>query len=171
MEKGYTGLGIGLTLVKSLVELHGGTVQVQSGGPDQGSEFNVRLPILSDQADDPDDSCAPPSEADLIPSTPRQRVLVVDDNQAAAHMLSVVVRLLGHEVEMARDGREAIERADAFRPDVILMDLGMPKMNGYDAARHIRQQPWGKGMRLVALTGWGQEEDRRRTKEAGFDFH
>ena len=95
----------------------------------------------------------------------------MDDNKAAADMLCLVVKMLGNEVRTANDGQEAIGVAEDFQPDVVLMDLGMPRMNGYEAARHIRKQPWGQNMMLIALTGWGQEEDRQRTKEAGFDYH
>lgn len=167
LEKGYTGLGIGLTLVKSLVEMHGGHVDVRSDGPNQGSEFRVWLPVLTDAADE---KRTMPSETEDAESIKR-RVLVVDDNQAAADLLGMVVKMLGHEIRTAGDGREAIEVAAQFQPDVVLMDLGMPKMNGYEAAQHIRQQAWGKKMLLVALTGWGQDEDRQRTKSAGFDHH
>ncbi len=165
LEKGYTGLGIGLTLVKRLVEMHNGSIEVHSDGPDQGSEFRVRLPILIEtQA----------AESALIEDTAKTaslRILVVDDNKAAATMLKMVVKMLGNEVRAAHDGQEAVEVAADFRPDVVLMDLGMPRMSGYEAARHIREQAWGQNMVLVALTGWGQEEDRERTREAGFDHH
>jgi PAS domain S-box-containing protein len=168
LEKGYTGLGIGLTLVKRLVEMHGGTITAHSEGAGRGSEFTVRLPVLIDPRPDPSAECPPQRTAD---EAGQRRVLVVDDNEAAADMLGRVVQILGHEVRTAGDGREAIEVAAEFRPDVVLMDLGMPEMNGYEAAQHIREQPWGRGMLLIALTGWGQDEDRRRTQEAGFDHH
>lgn len=167
LEKTYTGLGIGLTLVKSLVEMHGGKIEVHSEGENRGSEFIIRLPVLVDQA----------PQTNVVPLTPdsanraRKRILVVDDNRAAAEMLSKVVKMLGNDVMTAGDGQQAIELAADFHPDVILMDLGMPKMNGYDAARHIREQPWGDKIVLVALTGWGQEEDKQRTRQAGFDHH
>lgn len=99
------------------------------------------------------------------------RVLVVDDNQAAAKMLSMVLKTLGNEARIARDGLEALDAAAEFRPDIVLMDIGMPRLNGYEAARRMRRQPWGENLTLVALTGWGQEEDKQRTKEAGFDHH
>ena len=166
MEKGYTGLGIGLTLVKSLVEMHGGRIEVHSEGPNQGSEFTVHLPILD--AESPETRSAPPN---AVSAKVKRRVLVVDDNKAAADMLSLVIKMLGNEIRTACDGHEAVEAAQEFQPDLILMDLGMPRMNGFDAARQIREQPWGRNIRLVALTGWGQEEDRQRTREAGFDGH
>lgn len=118
------------------------------------------------------DGANQPSE--ITPGAPppiKLRVLIVDDNKAAAMMLKMVVKMLGNEAETAGDGEEAIAVAAEFAPHIVLMDLGMPKMNGYEAARHIRQQPWGKKMLLVALTGWGQDEDRQRTAEAGFDHH
>jgi CheY-like chemotaxis protein len=168
MEMGYPGLGIGLTLVKSLVEMHGGNIHAQSDGPNRGCMFRVHLPILEEMPIDVKKSVP---TAVLANATHKRRVLVVDDNRAAAEMMTLVVRMLGNEVRTASDGQEALELAAAFLPDVILMDLGMPRMNGFEAALKIRQQGWGKTMKLVALTGWGQETDKQRTKEAGFDHH
>ncbi|WP_166819864.1 PAS domain S-box protein [Thalassoroseus pseudoceratinae] len=167
-EGGYAGLGIGLTLVKTLVELHGGSIEVHSEGANQGSEFTVRLPRLLDTTAPKTDT---KETSEKVEGKTCHRILVVDDNTAAATMLKMVVKMLGHDVRMAHDGQEAVEVAGKFLPDVVLMDLGMPKMNGYEAARYIREQPWGKKMMLVALTGWGQEEDKRQTKNAGFDHH
>jgi PAS domain S-box-containing protein len=168
MESGQKGLGIGLTLVKRLVELHGGIVEVESEGRNLGSRFRVRLPaaVLADAspAISDDGSCR-------VPSHTSQRVLVVDDNQDALATLSKLVSCLGNEVVEAHDGLEAIELAERFLPEVVLMDLGMPNLNGFDAAQRIRQEPWGLDMVLIATTGWGQEDDRRRTKEVGFDHH
>lgn len=168
IEHGATGLGIGLTLVKSLVEMHGGRIEVASEGTHQGSEFKVWLPISSgiSQQADPSDSAAEP----LAMQAPL-RVLVVDDNKAAAEMLTLVIETLGHEVQTAFDGQHALDLAEEFLPDVVVMDIGMPKMNGYEAAQAMRQEPWGESITLIALTGWGQEDDKRRTKEAGFDHH
>jgi PAS domain S-box-containing protein len=168
MEKGWGGLGIGLTLVKSLVEMHGGTVEVHSEGVNQGSEFVIRLPVREPP---PVEEFRMPDTAVNTPSTGRYRVLVVDDNQAAAEMLRIMVQALGNEVRVAYDGQEAVAAAADFMPDIVVMDIGMPRMNGYEAARHIRKQPWGRKMLLIALTGWGQDEDKRRTQEAGFDHH
>ena len=166
LEKGYKGLGIGLTLVKRLVEMHGGAIEVQSAGTDLGSQFTVRLPILLDTAAEP--AAAP----DLMQSTsPQLKILVVDDNTDAASMLGLVVKMLGNEVRLANDGLQAVRVAEEFMPDVVIMDIGMPKMNGYEAARHIRERTWGANIVLVALTGWGMDEDRRRATEAGFDYH
>ncbi|MCC9604997.1 PAS domain S-box protein [Blastopirellula sp. JC733] len=165
LEKGYSGLGIGLTLVKQLVELHKGSIEVHSDGADRGSEFRVHLPISGEPERES------PAELAAIPKRKKLRVLIVDDNKAAATMLKMVVKMLGNDVTTADDGEQAIAAAEEFAPDIVLMDLGMPRMNGYEAARFIRQQPWGQKMVLVALTGWGQDEDRQRTAEAGFNHH
>ena len=168
LERRYSGLGIGLTLVKSLVEMHGGRIQVTSPGPGLGSEFSVTLPLAKvDQDAEPQTPLTPTTTLE----SGKHRVLVVDDNEAAAEMLSKVVTMLGNEVRTAEDGQKAIEVAESFRPEIILMDLGMPRMNGYEAARHIRKTDWGKDVLLIALTGWGQQEDRERTTAAGFDMH
>lgn len=164
-EFGHTGLGIGLTLVKRLIALHGGTIEVKSDGPECGSEFIVRLPVLTEAAASNVLLEEPPT------GNPPLKVLVVDDNEAAASMLSMVVSMLGNEVQIAHDGLQAVEATRVFRPQVVLMDLGMPRMNGFEAAREIRKLDWGQSIVLAALTGWGQEEDRRRSREAGFDHH
>ncbi|MDF1814107.1 MAG: PAS domain S-box protein [Verrucomicrobiales bacterium] len=167
-EKGYSGLGIGLALVKSLVEKHDGTIEVHSDGSNRGSVFRVRLPVHPEEKSV---EATDPNLDRIAVSAKKRKVLVVDDNEEAATMLAIEVELLGNEVRIASDGKEAIHIAAEQQPDVILMDLGMPNMNGFEAARHIRNQPWGKAVRLVALTGWGQEDDRRKTEEAGFDYH
>lgn len=158
------GLGIGLALVKSLVEMHGGEIQIESDGADQGTTASVRLPIVVEGA-------AVKLETDPPADASGLRVLVVDDNVAAADMLGILLRKLGNEVSIAYDGAAAIKAASEFAPNVVVMDIGMPEIDGNDAARSIRQLPAGKSMTLIALTGWGQEEDKRRTKEAGFDHH
>jgi CheY-like chemotaxis protein len=166
-ESPTAGLGIGLTLVKRLVEMHGGAVSVASPGQNLGSQFRIELPTIPQT---PGASEPAKTEGGALPAT-RRRVLIVDDNADALASLSMVVRALGNETFDAHDGLEAIESAGNVRPDVILMDIGMPRLNGYDAARRIRQQPWGHDVLMVATTGWGKEEDRLRSKEAGFDFH
>lgn len=166
LERSQGGLGVGLTLVERIVKLHGGSVKAFSGGPGQGSEFEVRLPAAAVAAPPPTEA-APPSAA---PSASR-RILVVDDNRDSATSLALLLRLQGNSTRTAHDGLEAVAVAEEFRPDVVLLDIGLPKLNGYDAARRIREQSWGKAMRIVALTGWGQDEDRRKSQEAGFDAH
>ena len=162
------GLGIGLSLVKGLVELHGGSIEARSDGPGQGSEFVVRLPVA---AETPVREPARPSDGRASSPRRRCRILIVDDNRDSADSLAMLLKIMGNEVGTAYDGEQAVEAAEALRPDVVLLDIGMPKLNGYDACRRIREQPWGQGMFLIALTGWGQEEDRRRTEEAGFNQH
>ena len=166
LERTTSGLGIGLTLVKKLVELHGGTVEVRSDGPGHGSEFVIRLAIAGDTPEAP----AGPSAGKPASETKR-RVLVVDDNHDSASSLALLLRLGGHETEMAHDGPEAVEAARRFRPDVVLLDIGLPKLNGYEVCRLIRQHPWGQDMTFVAVTGWGQEQDRQEARDAGFDTH
>jgi CheY-like chemotaxis protein len=169
LERAVTGLGIGLTLVKTLTQLHGGTVDVTSAGIGQGSEFIVRLPIMMAGI-----ATAPSAAMAREPAltAKRLRILIVDDNRDAAGMLAMLLEFSGHETHMAHDGVEAVAAATKLRPDVILLDIGLPRLNGYDAARKIREQrERSSGPLLVALTGWGQDEDRRRTEEAGFDAH
>ena len=165
LERSQGGLGIGLSIVKRLVEMHGGSVGVESDGPGMGSEFVVRLPVVL--------SVAQPNVGDEAPerSSNRRRILVVDDNVDAAMSLAMMLKLMGNEAKTAHDGLEALNVAGTFRPDLILLDIGMPRLNGHETAKRIREQPWGKGVLLVALTGWGQEEDRRKSDESGFDSH
>ena len=210
------GLGIGLALVRRLVELHGGSVSASSEGPGRGSEFLVRLPrrietarpsapsiaeaaealaalpldpvdasseeadasseqadaaseeadASSEQADAPGEEAAP-----LASTAPRRRILIVDDNRDALESLAALMEMAGHIVATAGDGEAAIEAARAFRPELILLDLGLPKLDGYEVVRLIRREPWGANVVLVALTGWGQDTDRRRTRATGFDLH
>jgi PAS domain S-box-containing protein len=168
LEKTTGGLGIGLSLVKGLVEMHGGTIEARSEGERQGSEFVVRLPLAAPAEGGADATSGP---ADEVVSSGLRRILVVDDNVDAADSMGQLLELLGNEVRTANDGEAGIAVAEAFRPEVVFMDIGMPKLNGHEACRRIRAQPWGKGMVLVALTGWGQDEDRRKTAAAGFDHH
>ena len=168
LEKTTGGLGIGLSLVKGLLELHGGTIEAKSDGEGMGSEFVVRLPVAMAVVTGPHRLNGQTSE---IGSSTLRRILVVDDNVDAADSLGQLLQMLGNEVRTANDGEAGIEVAAQFRPDLVLMDIEMPKLNGYEAAGRIRQHPWGRGMVLVALTGWGQENDRKRSADAGFDHH
>jgi PAS domain S-box-containing protein len=167
LERSQGGLGIGLSLVKGLVAMHGGTVEARSDGPGKGSEFIVRLPVA---AAGQGPGIGPEAGA-ADRRTPSRRIVVADDNRDTADSLTMMLRLAGHEVHAVHDGREAVEAVAWFRPDVALLDIGMPRLSGYDACRHIREQAWGKDMMLVAVTGWGQEEDKRRALGAGFDHH
>jgi signal transduction histidine kinase len=161
------GLGIGLALVRRLVELHGGTVEASSEGHERGAEFVVRLPELADVL--AGDSNGVPKEETGAAAT--RRVLIVDDNVDSAESLAMLLRLGGHEIETAYDGLQAVEAAERMKPDLVLLDIGLPGIDGYDAAARIRQGSGGSEVVLVAITGWGQDEDRRRSREAGFDAH
>ena len=165
-ESGPGGLGIGLWLSRRLIELHGGSIEASSEGPGRGSQFLVRLP-LAPEPSPPD----PGPSGDWSDSQDRIRVLVVEDNADAAESMEMLLRQLGHEVWVAGDGRSGLSLAERERPEVVLLDIGLPELNGLEVARRIRRQPWGERMFLVALTGWGQEDDRRRSREAGFDHH
>jgi PAS domain S-box-containing protein len=168
LERTSSGLGIGLTLVKTLVEMHGGSVDASSDGPGHGSEFVVRLPALSNATR----SEVGTTNGSVHDAPARQRrVLIVDDNEDGASSLARILELSGHFAQTAHDGEEAVNAAERFRPDVVLLDIGLPKLNGYEACRRIREQPWGKEMLLVALTGWGAESYRQRSRDAGFDTH
>jgi signal transduction histidine kinase len=162
------GLGIGLALVRQLIQMHGGSVTAYSQGPGHGSEFLIRLPLRVRGYRDP--------VADAGVSEPESarrghRILLADDNRDALDSLATLLQCDGHEVHTAADGAEALEVAAACHPDVVLLDIGMPKLDGYEVARRIRAEPWGKDAVLIALTGWGQDEDRRRSREVGFDSH
>lgn len=165
LERAQGGLGIGLSLVRGLVELHGGSVEAKSQGDGMGSEFTVRLPVVQSHTE------VHSTEVPADPPTLRRRILVVDDNRDSATSLAMMLTIMGNETQTAHDGEEGLNVAAEFRPEVVLMDIGMPKMNGYDAARRIRTESWGQEIILVAVTGWGQDDDRRRSREAGFDHH
>jgi signal transduction histidine kinase len=173
-----SGLGIGLALVQRLVEMHGGSVTAHSDGPGRGSQFVIRLPLrLGDRIATDDQqlntlSAPEQSMMNAEGTTPTQRrILVADDNNDALESLATLLQLSGHEVYTAANGAVALESAEQHRPEVALLDIGMPKLDGYEVARRIRAQPWGARITLVALTGWGQDSDRRRSQEAGFDSH
>ena len=161
------GLGIGLTLVKGLVDLHGGSVEARSEGKGLGSEFIVRLPMST---------ASRPSEKlkmrHTMPSTTNwHRILVVDDNEDSATTLSMMLNFMGHDTRTANDGLRGLDVAETFRPDVCLMDIGMPNLNGFEMAQRLRSEPWAKDILLIALSGWGQDQDKERSSEAGFDLH
>jgi len=165
LERSRGGLGIGLTLVKRLVEMHGGEIEARSEGEGKGSQFIIRLPVSMEAGK------APP--AAKVPHEPARthRILVVDDNQDAATSLATLLQMTGHESFTAFDGPAALEAMERHRPDVVLLDIGLPGVSGYEVCRRARTQPWGADITYIALTGWGQAEDRRRTQEAGFDGH
>jgi CheY-like chemotaxis protein len=165
MRRSQTGLGIGLTLVKQMTEMHGGNVAVWSAGVGQGSEFTIILPLAVAVEIDRDRDRAEPAPHVAL------NILVADDSQDGADSLAFLLKAAGHQVFTAYDGRTAIQLAEQHRPDVVLLDIGMPEVSGYDVARAIRREAWGRSMRLVALTGWGQAEHRRRSIEVGFDDH
>jgi CheY-like chemotaxis protein len=166
VDRSVGGVGIGLTLVRKIVELHGGRVVASSPGPGQGSRFLVSLPLRWAPA------IAPAPTPPLVAEHRRPlRVLVVDDNIDAADGLSMMIRLLGHDARAVFDGTSAIQIAPAFRPDVVLLDIGMPGLDGHAVARRLRENEATRGAYLVALSGWGQTEDRNRSREAGFDEH
>lgn len=165
LERTHSGLGIGLTLARRLVELHGGTITAQSDGIGSGSEFIVRLPIALDQTPLPVEK-----ESANRPAA-RNRLLIVDDNVDSAKSLAELLSLIGNETFVVHDGESAVIEAERLRPEVILLDLGLPKINGFDACRRIREYPWAENILIIAVTGWGQQEDRRKSAEAGFDVH
>jgi CheY-like chemotaxis protein/two-component sensor histidine kinase len=159
------GLGIGLALVKGLAELHGGAVEARSAGLGRGSEFIVWLPVSAHQ------SLSPRVTGPAPVSPERRRVLIADDNRDAAESLLLLLELSGHDVRVAHLGQTALLLAQTFCPNVAILDIGMPDLSGYEVARTLRQQPWAKDLQLIALTGWGQDDDRRRALVAGFDHH
>jgi len=168
VERSTGGLGIGLALVKGLVEMHDGKVTAESAGQGQGTTLTVTLPMLESKP-----AALEPLPADQAQTgaAPKRRVLVVDDNRDSAASMTMMLTLMGNAVSTAHNGVEALEAAERFRPEVVLMDVGMPRLNGYDATRRIREQPWGREMTIVALTGWGQETDRLKSEQAGCDGH
>ena len=164
LERAKGGLGIGLALVRGIVELHGGSIHADSAGPGQGSMFTVRLPLAAG-------SVCPAEEAPVRAAPARARIVVVDDNQDAAEMLAMALDMLGCEVTVAHTAAQALDRIASADPSVVLLDIGLPDMNGYELARQVRQLPNGAAMTLIATTGWGQQKDRERAFSAGFDHH
>ena len=161
------GLGIGLTLVKRLIEMHGGTVAADSAGQNMGSTFVIRLPTLVDSSQRPQSKAEDPARM----SPPSLRILVVDDNRDAADSLAMLLRTSGNDIRTAYDGAEAVQVANDFEPEVVLLDIGLPNMDGHEVAQRIRQEPWARRTCLIAVTGWSDEADRARSRAAGFDHH
>jgi len=165
-DRSEGGLGIGLALARALVHLHGGTIEARSEGIGRGSEFIMRIPrrglIVAEPAQ-PDEDVGPPPV--------KRRVLIADDNRDAATSLAMLLELEGHDVTVVHDGRQALQNIQNHSPDVAMLDIGMPEIDGYEVARRVRQQPSGRSVMLIAVTGWGQEADRARAMEAGFDLH
>jgi CheY-like chemotaxis protein len=167
LDRSEGGLGLGLSIVRSLVALHGGTVAVRSGGNGCGSEFEVRLPACETAVDTP----ARSSLADAAEVSDGRRILIVDDNTDAAHMLAEALAAMGHETRVAFDGPSGFDAAAGFEPDIAFLDIGLPAMDGYELARKMRTELSFPQLRLVALTGYGQDSDRERSAAAGFDSH
>ena len=172
LDRSQGGLGIGLTIVRNLVERHGGSVSVQSDGPGKGSEFVIRLPAAGRSREEAAPAPAPgPAIEGTMPPAEIARILVVDDNEDGAEMLAEVLSGKGYETRVAHDAPTALEVAREFSPDIAFLDIGLPVMDGYELAAHLREIPGLAGLQLIAVTGYGQEADRRRTLEAGFHHH
>ncbi len=169
LSRSRGGLGIGLSLTQRLVQMHGGTVEARSEGLGRGSEFEVRLPLASASSTEPD--VAPVAVARANGEGAGLRILIADDNEDAAATMAVLLELMGHTVRHVNDGEAAVQAARDFAPQVVLLDIGMPKINGYEACRLIRALPGGAAMTVIAVTGWGQPQDRRSSQDAGFDRH
>jgi two-component system, chemotaxis family, CheB/CheR fusion protein len=168
LDRSHGGLGIGLTLVRALVQMHGGTVEAHSDGLGHGSEFVVRLPVLTPTPQPAQAGAAHHGAADRASG---QRILIVDDNVDSAESMALLLQLNGHEVMFVQDGSAALALSSTFHPKVILLDIGLPGLDGYSVAQKLRKQPETRDVMLIALTGYGQPEDRERSKAAGFDYH
>lgn len=164
-ERSQGGLGIGLTLVKRLVEMHGGSIEPRSAGVGMGSKFVVRLPILTEP------TAAARDGSGVARESVQRRILIVDDNRDSADSLAMLLEITNNQTYLAHDGLEALAAVETHRPEVVLLDIGLPKLDGHEVCRRVREQPWGKDIVIIALTGWGQEEDRRKSQEAGFNGH
>jgi signal transduction histidine kinase/CheY-like chemotaxis protein len=167
-DRAQGGLGVGLSLVDRLVKLHGGSVSAYSAGLDKGSQFTIRLPAVQATRQSPPELRAP---SELQAAGSRRRILVVDDNIDSADSLAMLLQMIGHEVETANDGEHALRIAETFRPQVAILDIGLPKINGYDLAKQIREQSWARDVVLIALTGWGTPHYRQLSAESGFNHH
>ena len=168
LDRSEGGLGIGLTLARRIVDLHGGSISAHSEGPGHGAEFTVTMPAFTLEQSE---ASGPTGDFELPAGRARRSILVVDDNVDAASSMAMLLRMAGHDVQVAHEGDTALVTAARQAPDILLLDIGLPGMNGYEVARHLRARPEGQGVRIIALTGYGQEEDRRRSQEAGFDGH
>jgi CheY-like chemotaxis protein/anti-sigma regulatory factor (Ser/Thr protein kinase) len=166
---GQSGLGIGLALAKQMIDLHGGHIEAHSDGPHRGSEFRFMLPQVDELPAMQNSSVA--GNKLTVLGADRIRILVVDDNVDAANMLSELLKQAGYQTRVAYDGRTAIEMAEILEPTVVLLDIGLPYLSGHEVAAHLRSLPWGRNARLIALTGWGQEDDKRRSLKSGFNEH
>ena len=169
LDRSQGGLGIGLALSKGLVELHGGRIEAESDGPGHGSTFRVVIPFDATLPDIP--AASDVAAATTRPPARQRRVLVVDDNRDITSTMGMVLEIEGYEFALAHDGVEALEVAEAFRPQAAFVDIGMPGMDGYQVAARLRGTDWGRDMLLIATTGWGQQEDKQRALDAGFDLH
>jgi CheY-like chemotaxis protein len=166
LDRSQGGLGIGLTFVQRIVQMHGGSVEAKSAGAGQGSEFSIRLPVVADV----DATISSPSSVEAHPAR-MLKILVAEDNRDSATTMAILLKDLGHEIEVAHDGSEVLKLASIFQPDVFLIDLGLPVLNGFDVAKRLRQQTQFRDNCLIAVTGYGSPQDQDRSEKAGFNFH